>query len=161
MGRPFEFQDERLKPLQVLFSIYLQAHLLQAKYQLKKEWQAQDEQLKVVEQSQRKLQTTAKAITQQQQAIAKQRAADREHARRLNNKRFSRWLDNTAWAIRVWADSSKTVLLLVALHWIVLFPAVAFVGLRFVMDGDRCIQSEPCRLVVNWVIKSNQQKGKI
>jgi hypothetical protein len=148
MGRPFEFQDERLKPLQVLFSIYLQAHLLQAKYQLKKEWQAQDEQLK------------AKAIAQQQQAIAKQRAAEREHARRLNNKRFARWLDNTAWALRMWADSSKTVLLLVALHWVVLFPSMAFLGLRFVMDGDRCIQSEPCRLVVNWVIQSNQPKGK-
>jgi hypothetical protein len=161
MGRPFEFQDERLKPLQVLFSIYLQAHLLQAKYQLGKEWQAQDEQLKAVERSQRKLQATAKAIAQQQQAIAKQRATDRKHARRLNNKRFARWLDNTAWALRTWATSSKTVLLLVALHWVVLFPGVAFVGLRFVLDGDRCIQSEPCRFIITWVNQSNQPKGKI
>jgi hypothetical protein len=154
MGRPFEFQDQRLKPLQVMFSIYLQAHLLQAKYQLKKEWQAQDEQLKQVEQSQRKLQATAKAIAQQQQSIAKQRAAEREHARRLNNKRFARWLDNTAWAIRMWADSSKTVLLLVALHWVVLFPAAGLMGLHYILTGP-CLEQEICKSVISLAMRKS------
>lgn len=136
-----------------MFSIYLQAHLLQAKYQLKKEWQAQDEQLKAVEQSQRKLEATAKAIAQQQQVIAKQRAADREHARRLNNKRFARWVDNTAWAMGQWANSTKTIGLIVMLHWLVLFPSVGLLGLHYVLSGP-CSQQAICKSVISFALRN-------
>jgi hypothetical protein len=105
---------------------------------------------------QKKLEAQAKAIAQQQARMQEQAKVERERARRLNNKQFARWLDNSAWAIRVWCAESRVLWSIVLLHWVLFVP----VGLLAIRTGtsDECLQNPQCRAVVRAVIKQPKSK---
>ncbi|MGL5060311.1 MAG: hypothetical protein ACRC62_10030 [Microcoleus sp.] len=113
-----------------------------------------------------------KAIATLQQRQLKGKADldnERANLRRIqDNERFARGLDNTSWAIERWCKSvvrgvrggleeaewrcsgTKTLVVAIAIHWLVLFPGVGILGLRFVLS-DQCLESKECREVLRWL----------
>jgi hypothetical protein len=142
-----------LKPIGFIFDLYIEKHFSTVQHDLKDDWIRQSNQLKQVEKVQKSLEAKAKALEKTQKAIAAKAKADKEKARRVNNERFARWLDNAAWSVRVFCTNSKVLLWIVAVHWFLLFPVVVGLSVRGVLSSDRCFKSETCRVVVRWVIR--------
>jgi hypothetical protein len=141
-----------LRPIGFIFELYIEKHFSTVQHDLKSDWIQQSNQLKQIEKAQKLLEAKAKALVKTQKAITAKAKADKEKARRINNERFARWLDNAVWALRVFCTNSKVLLWVVAVHWFLLFPVVAGLSVRGVLS-DRCFKSETCRSVVRWVIR--------
>mgnify|MGYP003513884721 FL=1 len=107
---------------------------------------------------------------------------ERAKLRRIqNNERFAKWLDNTCWALERWGKGTakgvgrwihwmlaeiewqsgrtQTIAIVIAGHWLILFPLMGAWGLRVALS-DRCLQIEPCRGVLRWAITSNVQDNQ-
>jgi hypothetical protein len=141
-----------LQPIGFIFELYIERHFSTVQHDLKSDWIQQSKQLKQVEIAQKSLEAKAKALVKTQKGIAAKAKADKEKARRVNNERFARWLDNAAWSVRVFCTNSKVLLWVVAVHWFLLFPVVAGLSIRGVLS-DRCFKSDPCRLVVRLILR--------
>jgi hypothetical protein len=135
----------------LFFQAYLDHHAAQAEIRLKDKWLEQQSQLENLSRQQKTLEAKAKAIAKTQAECDRKNKEHREKVRRINNDKFERWLDNASWAVRTFWVDTRAMRWLILVHWLVLFPIVAILGLRVVVS-DRCIESTPCRSVVSWIV---------
>lgn len=107
---------------------------------------------------------------------------ERTKLRRIqNNERFAKWLDNSCWALERWGKGTakgigrwihwmlaeiewqsgrtQTIAIVIAGHWLILFPLMGAWGLRVALS-DRCLQVQPCRAALRWAITSNEQDNR-
>jgi anti-sigma factor RsiW len=147
-----EFEAEELKPLGIVFNAYLERHHAAAQYRLKDDLTAQAAQLAHLSRKQKALEAQAKAIAKTQAEFKAKVLAERERARRVNNDKFARYLDNLAWWVRVVVCSGRNMVWAVGLTALVLVPSTAALTIRTVVD-ESCLKSVPCRWALRTFVK--------
>jgi anti-sigma factor RsiW len=147
-----EFEAEELKPLGIVFNAYLERHLAAARYRLKEDLVAQAAQLALMDKKQKKLEAQAKAIAKAQAEFEAKAKAERERERRLNNEKFTRYIDNLGWWIRVVVCSGRNLAWAVGITAIVLVPSTAALTIRTVVD-ENCFKSALCSWAVTTFVR--------
>lgn len=172
-----------------IFQLFVDRQVLEYQFQLQRDSIANAQRIEELARKQQKLEAEAKAIASHSGTLDKREAdlktrvqkAKADIRRIQNNERFSRLLDNTCWAVtRIGKGSAKgvgrwihwvlaeiewqsgktlTVAIVIAGHWLILFPLMGAWGLRVALS-DRCLQVEPCRAALRWAITSNEQDNR-
>jgi anti-sigma factor RsiW len=144
-----EFEAEELKPLGIVFNAYLERHLAAARYRLKDDLVAQAAQIAQLDRKQKQLMAQANAIAKAQVDFEAKAKAERERAKRLNNEKFTRYIDNLEWWIRVVVCSGRNLAWAVGLTALILVPSTAALTIRTVVD-ESCFKSVACA----WALKT-------
>lgn len=136
---------------------------MEARQGLRDDFIDQAAQIAQLDRKQKQLLAQAKAIAQTQakreQAIAKAKAefeaktkAERAREQRLNNEKFTRYIDNLEWWIRVVVCSGRNLAWAVGITAIVLVPSTAALTIRTVVDED-CFKSPLCGWAVTTFVR--------